>query len=166
MTYASGPLQFISVFARLHPAIWEVVGPYGPPNVLARSGLNPQPLPPRELLALSVSRGAAAIADATIAAHLAGQDARQILEEAGDDMCPTPPTPKIHWPRLWPVPWPPGEPYPIDPELVGAAVQAQAAMLFQSYADGIEDRHLSAAFGDLAGRLAAAASEPAAVAVG
>ncbi|MEV0532457.1 hypothetical protein [Kitasatospora sp. NPDC050463] len=59
--------------------------------------------------------------------------------------------------RHWPFPWPPGEPYPIDPGYATPAVQAQAALAFQAYAGGVADEELGAAFGELAERLGQAA---------
>jgi hypothetical protein len=161
---ASRSVRLLRILARLHPELWELIHPHVPKlaRVADRAdavSLNPQPLPPKALLAAAVDRGASAIADAAIAAHLSGRDAREILAEIGDDMCPTPPRPKIHWPRQWPLPWPPGEPYPIEPEVVGQAVQAQSALVFQAYADSVADEELSGAFADLAGRLADASLE-------
>ena len=36
--------------------------------------------------------------------------------------------------RHWPFPWPPDEPFPIDPDVFGPAVQVEAALVFQAYA--------------------------------
>jgi hypothetical protein len=128
---------------------------------LERAALNLQPLPPKALLALAVARSAAVIADVAIAVQHSGVDAMSMISDAGDDLCPNPPSPP-RWPRRFPHPWPPGEPYPIDPEIARQVVQAQAAMVFQSYADRIADEELSAAFGGLADRLINAALQPAA----
>jgi hypothetical protein len=68
-----------------------------------------------------------------------------MLREIGDELCPRPPGP--------PIPWPPGEPYPIDLQLIAAAVQGEAAVVFGSYAADIEDEALSGAFAELADRL-------------
>jgi hypothetical protein len=98
------------------------------------------------------------VAEATIASQFAGRDPGEILQEVGDDWCLTPPG-KIPWPRHWPHPWPPGEPYPIIEEIdqVAQSVQVQAALIFQSYAVGIADERLSAGFAKLADRLEEAA---------
>jgi len=165
---ASHLFRLLRLLARLHPELWEIIHPHVP--VLAGQApvrmvdrfveveLNPQPIPPGVELRLAVQRTAYAIADATIAAQLAGRDAGEILQEVGDDWCATPPG-KIPWPRHWPHPWPPGEPYPIDPEFARPAVQAEAGLVFQSYASGIEDEPLRAALAQLADRLLNKAAE-------
>jgi len=163
MANAVMTVQFIRLLARSRPILYELIDPHGPLQVLAGGGgasnrseevsLNPQPLPPREVLRLAVLHTARGVAEATIAAQMAGRDAGEVLHEVGDDWCPTPPTPKIPWPRHWPFPWPPGEPYPIDPELAIPAIQAEAGLVFAAYAAGIADERLSTAFSDLADRL-------------
>jgi len=65
--------------------------------------LNPQPLPPRELLRLETLAAARAVAGAVIAAQFAGRGAREVLQEVGDDWCPTRPG-VIPWPKHWPHP--------------------------------------------------------------
>jgi hypothetical protein len=166
---ASSSARLLTLLARLHPELWELLHPHVPVLVLGRSAasgpnghgaeveLNPQPVPPGVELGLAVQRGATAIADAAIAAHVAGQDAGGILQDAGDDFCMTPHG-KIPWPRHWPRPWS-DEPYPIAPELAAAAVQAQAALVFQSYASGIADEDLANAFAGIADRLIGVALE-------
>ncbi|MGZ4278709.1 MAG: hypothetical protein ACXVVU_18815 [Solirubrobacteraceae bacterium] len=166
---ASSSAQLLTILARLHPTLWEVLHPHVPVLVLgpsAASGpnghgaeveLNPQPVPPGVELRLAVQRTATAIADAAIAAQVAGQDAGGVLQDAGDDFCQTPHR-KIPWPRHWPHPWP-DEPYPIDPELAAPAVQVEAALVFQSYAAGIADERLASAFAGIADRLIGAALE-------
>jgi hypothetical protein len=166
---ASSSAQLLRVLARLHPELWEVIHPHVPVLVLGRSAgsgpsghgaeveLNPQPIPPGVELRLAVQRTATAVADAAIAAQVAGHDAGAILQDAGDDFCQTPHS-KIPWPRHWPHPWP-DEPYPIAPDLATPAVQAQAALVFQSYASGIADEHLTSAFAAVADRLIGAALE-------
>jgi hypothetical protein len=109
-------------------------------------------------LRLAVQRTARAIADAAIGAHVAGGDAGQILQDAGDDWCPTAPHHRIPWPRHWPHPGP-DEPYPIDPELAAPTVQVEAALVFGSYASAIADERLGTAFAELSDRLVGAALE-------
>ncbi|MCW2702602.1 MAG: hypothetical protein JWQ37_597 [Blastococcus sp.] len=157
----------LRLLASLDPRLWELVHPNVPVlDDAVRAGyrrgddvaLNPQPLPPHELLRLETLAAARAVAAAVIAAQFAGRDAREVLQEVGDDWCPTRPG-VIPWPRHWPHPWPPGEPYPIveDVDRMAQGVQAQAAVVFGSYAAGIADERLSAAFGELADRLEEAA---------
>jgi hypothetical protein len=150
-------VSFLRVLARLHPNVWEWIDPHLPIISVGRSfdrvELNPQPLPPLERLASRVQGATRAIADVVIGASYVGADVDGMLREIGDELCPRPPGPPIPWPRRWPTPWPPGEPYPIDLELITAAVQAEAAVVFGSYAADIEDEALSGAFAELADRL-------------
>jgi hypothetical protein len=159
--------DLLRLIARLDPTLEDAIHPNVPLlRTAIRSGarfgdevaLNPQPLPPRELLRMETVAVARAVAEAAIAAQFAGRDAREVLQEVGEDWCLTRPG-TIAWPRHWPHPWPPGEPYPINDEvdLVAQAAQAQAAVVFQSYAAGIADEQLSAGFAELAERLEQAA---------
>jgi hypothetical protein len=150
------------ILARTHPALWEILGPRGPgpayhsASVLTAAPLNPQPLPPLlpEEIAPMVRSTAAAIADTAIAANFGGGDGRQVIEEAIDDWCGTPPGGfRIPWPRHWPPPRPPGEPYPIDVEAMIPVIQVHAALVFQAYASDVQDRSMSEAFGKSADRL-------------
>jgi hypothetical protein len=160
-------MRVLAVLARLDPRLWELVHPNVPVLQAGLRGnrrpgdevfLNPQPLPPRERLLLETVSAARAVAEAVIAAQFAGRDAREILQEVGDDWCPTRPG-VIPWPRYWPHPWPPGEPYPIADEIdqVAQGAQAAAGLVFESYAAGIQDERLSASFAELADRLEEAA---------
>jgi hypothetical protein len=160
-------MSILRVLAQLDPRLWELVHPNVP---VLRAGLraarqfgdevalNPQPLPPRERLLLETVFTAQAVADAAITAQFAGRDAREVLQQVADDWCGTQPS-VIPWPRHWPHPWPPGEPYPIVEEIdqVARGAQAAAAVVFESYAMGIQDEGLSAAFAELADRLEEAA---------
>ncbi|MER7703075.1 hypothetical protein ABTX81_09280 [Kitasatospora sp. NPDC097605] len=161
-------VSLVSLVGRLNPAAWDGLIPHevahGVLNgVLAAraddgggdaAGLNPQPLPPvAAALRLSVARTVNAVANAAITARVSGGDARQILAEVGEDWCGTPHG-RIPWPRHWPLPWPPEGPAPIDPDYATPAVQAQAALAFQGYANGIGDEQLREHFGTLAERLA------------
>jgi hypothetical protein len=159
--------RLLRVLARLHPNLWELLHPHVPlVRDRARPGdevaLNPQPLPPKELLRFETVRVATAAAEAAIAAQLAGRDAGEVLQVVVDDWCPTSPGRVIPWPRHWPHPWPPGEPYPIVEDLEGLAqaVQAQAAVVFGAYAEGIADEQLAASFARIADRLEEAALSP------
>ena len=157
----------LRLLARLDPRLWELVHPNVPAlhdavYAAFRRGdevsLNPQPLPPRELLRLETVAAARAVATAVIAAQFAGRDPRELLREVGDDWCGTG-VGVIPWPRHWPHPWPPGDPYPITGEIdrMAQAVQAQASAVFGSYAASIADERLAESFGELADRLEEAA---------
>jgi hypothetical protein len=156
-------MSVLRALAHLDPRLRDLVNPNVP--LLQGSGrfgdevfLNPQPLPPRERLLLETVAAARAVADAVIAAQFAGRDAREILQEVGDDWCPTRPG-TIPWPRHRPHPWPPGEPYPIAEEIdqVAQGAQAAAGLVFESYAAGIQDERLATSFAELADRLEDAA---------
>ncbi|MFB7471737.1 hypothetical protein [Kitasatospora sp. NPDC056184] len=164
-------VTLVSLVGRLNPAAWDGLIPHEVAHGAAlgsrlaaradddgdAAGLNPQPLPPvAAALRLSVARTVGAVANAAITARVSGGDARQILAEVGDDWCGTPHG-RVPWPRHWPLPWPPTGPLPIDPGYATPAVQAQAALAFQGYANGIADEQLQSALGELAERLADAA---------
>lgn len=160
---------FLRLIARLDARLWEVLHPHLPmrgetPGARGRFDqveLNPQPLPPREVVRVATVEAARAVAEAAIAAQFAGRDAREVLDRVAEDWCGTP-TGQIPWPRHWPHPWPPGDPYPIAGEIdaVAQASQAYAALVFAAYAEGIADEGLSASFSGMAERLEAAASTP------
>lgn len=165
---ASHGARMLRLLARLNPELWDLFPPHGPAAVTAaertrpaggasEAALNPQPLPPRDVLRLAVRQTVHSVAQAAIVAQRTGGDAREILREAGEDWCPTPPHRKIPWPKHWPAPWPPGDPAPVDPGFATPAVQAAAGLAFQAYADGVADTTLRTAFADLADRLCDAA---------
>lgn len=102
----------------------------------------------------AVRRTVGQIAQGTIVAEETGRKGHDLLRSAVDDMCGTPPHREIPWPKRWPHPGVP--PNPVDPQAVTPAVQAVAALVFQSYADRIADKSLSGAFGEAADTLLAA----------
>lgn len=166
------------LLARLRPELWDIIVPMGPRDQWIRSALNPQPLPPllpddpllraglnpqplppvADELRFAARRTAVAVADAAIAVQLGGAEAGRLFEEVTDDWCGTRPHKKFPWPRRWPLPWPPGEPYPIDPDVYGPAVQVEAALVFQAYASDAADESLSGYFSGLADKLLDAAT--------
>lgn len=167
MSTSRDATRLLRLLARLDPRLQEIVNPHLPILAVQRmavvagpgteAALNPQPLPPVEILCAAVRRTAVAVAETAVAARAGKRDARAVLAEAGDDWCPTPPQNHIPWPKRRPAPWPPGEPWPIDVDLARPAVQATAGLVFLAYADGIADAELSAAFTDAADRLIGAA---------
>ncbi|WP_371500789.1 hypothetical protein OG871_29030 [Kitasatospora sp. NBC_00374] len=163
MTDAGRSLQLFRLLTRLHPELWELFHPHVPSVGVAErydlSAIDAHALPPVVRISRTVRWTAGSVAQATIAADLAGRDAGDILREIADDWCGTGSGHRIPWPRRWPVPWPPGEPYPIDPKALTASVQAEAGLVFQSYADSIADERLSGAFAELADRLTTSALE-------
>ncbi|MFE0249432.1 hypothetical protein [Streptomyces sp. NPDC059010] len=164
-------VEFIELLARYDPRWWEIIEPDLPPHPVHAAGighgvghrlgfrsaagdgerLNPQPIPPGSTLLPAVRDMSVAVAEATIAASLAGQKPADIVQEVGDDICPEPP--KMPWPKKWPVPVQLRQQLADDPQRVSSAVQASAALVFQSYAHRITDEALSTAFAGLADRL-------------
>ncbi|WP_031478048.1 hypothetical protein [Streptomyces bicolor] len=162
-------VEVMEMLARLDPRLWEIVEPPVPPHPIHDPGvgngfgvgfrsaagdgasLNPQPLPPRTAVLPAVRDMSVAVAEATIAASLAGRKPAEVLKEVGDDICPDPP--KLPWPKKWPVPVQLRQQVVADPKRVSPAIQASAALVFQSYAHRITDKALSTAFAGLADRL-------------
>lgn len=159
-------VEVLELLAHFDPRLWELIDPGVPPHPIhddpglgigfrsaAADGvrLNPQPLPPRDGLPTAVRGMSVSVAEATIAASLAGRKPDDVLREVGDDICPEPP--KMPWPKKWPVPPQLRLQLIGDPRRVSAAVQASAALVFQSYARRTADKALSAAFAGLADRL-------------
>lgn len=105
----------MTVIGRLNPTIWDAIVPMGPKygvtvfraSKASEVELNPQPLPPRQELALASARVAHEIAGAAIAAEAAGSEsAGSIISRAIDDWCGTPHGHRpIPWPGPWPFPW-------------------------------------------------------------
>jgi hypothetical protein len=160
--------SFVRLLARLDPRLEDALHPHLP---LVRDAigsgvrfgdevaLNPQPLPPREILRLSTVQTARSAAEAAIAARLAGRDPGEVLDQVAEDWCGTPHG-RIPWPRHWPHPWPPGDPSPFTEEIdsVAQSTQAHAALVFGTYAAGTADEELAARFRRLADRLEEAAT--------
>jgi len=156
--------RLLELMAHLDPRWWEIINPPQPSVVngglsTVRStadvdevALNPQPLPPSEALWRAIRDMSVSVAEATIAASLAGRKPAEILKEVGDDICPRPP--KIPWPKKWPVPVQLQHALAVDGNLVAPAIQATAAIVFQTYATRTTDKALSTAFAGLADRLA------------
>jgi hypothetical protein len=108
--------------ARLRPEIWDVVFPHGPVlRALASGGsafqevaLNPQPLPPREIFAITLADAhlSEIVRLAELSARL-GEEGRAMRKAAltligdFDEICPPnwPRRPKLKWP-VPPLPWP------------------------------------------------------------
>ncbi|MCX4764184.1 hypothetical protein OG562_25140 [Streptomyces sp. NBC_01275] len=164
----------LELLARIDPRFWEILFPPQPPVLNptlsafervrsaemhsannGEAGLNPQPLPPGDTLWRIVRDTSVSVAEATIAANLAGRDPGELLREVGDDWCPTPPRPP--WPKKWPLPVQLQQALAVDGNNVRPAVQATAALVFQGYAARISDDALSTAFAGLADRLVTAA---------
>ncbi|MFG2128432.1 hypothetical protein ACGFNV_11610 [Streptomyces sp. NPDC048751] len=158
-TIAAQTRRTLELLAHADPRLWDIIEPHLPllnggmgvrseENGEAR--LNPQPLPP-EALWRSIRDTAVAVAEATIAASLAGRDPADVLAEVGDDYCPAPP--KFPWPRKWPMSVRVQQQLAVDGANLGPAVQATAGLVFQTYADRTTDQALRTAFSGLADRL-------------
>ncbi|WP_037674468.1 hypothetical protein [Streptomyces griseus] len=159
-TSAAQTRRILELLAHADPRWWEIIEPHLPlfdGRLGARSAdgdearLNPQPLPPREAVWRAIRDTAVSVAEATIAASLAGRNPVEVLAEVGDDYCPTPP--KFPWPKKWPVPVQVQQQFLADGAHLGPAVQATAGLVFQTYADRTTDEALSSAFSGLAQRL-------------
>ena len=120
-------LLFLAVLGRINPAIFDVIFPHGP---IQRAGaaryqirsaavgrfspgdlvsLNPQPLPPKEILQFAAVEAANQIAEAAVVAQATDQDVGGLVAVWIDDWCGNGRKP-IPWPWPWPFPW------PVDPE--------------------------------------------------
>jgi len=167
MAIARQMRTLLEQLARLRPELYDLIHPHVPYVAWAGSqlndrgaavALNPQPIPPGIVLRIAVESTARAAAEAAITASMVGRDGSDVLQEVGEDWCPTPPTPFPGWPRRWPSPWPRDGEGGLDASVV-RSVQAQAGLIFQAYASGIADENLSDAFGELADRMLDAASQ-------
>jgi hypothetical protein len=102
-------LELLALMGRINPAIWDVIHPQGPEQTFTSSSvidevaLNPQPLPPRELVAAAEVTRQIAYAAAAAEAAGDGEAAVSIVARAVDDFCGTPPG-RFPWPRPWPGP--------------------------------------------------------------
>ena len=150
---AFGPLPdpwrsaILSVIARKHPAIWDViVGGWG--HFGDAVALNPQPLPPRWAFMASLAATAALraemIADAGRATGNEGGAARYVTE-LGDDICGN--DLRFRWP--FPGPRPNWLLAPID----GVDLVVMAGV-FSTASQRVLDSGLAQALGDTAARLA------------
>ncbi|WP_417563339.1 hypothetical protein [Microbacterium sp.] len=101
----------IALIARINPQIWEIVG--GGPGGGIRIGgfhetveLNPQPLPPKAVGAVSPGLHYGAGVGAELVRIATTAHVLHVAFEPGDDICPPP---RKHPPIPWPFP---PEPYP------------------------------------------------------
>ncbi len=156
--------DLLRLLARLNPQLEDALHPHLPLVAVAAGRadlvtLNPQPLPPLELLRVAVAQTARSVADTAIAVQAGGRQVGPFLAQIADEWCGTTPG-TIPWPRRWPRPGPP-DPGPLGPEIdrLAPAVQVQAALVFRLYAEAAAgDEELAGAFGALADRLEQAAT--------
>jgi hypothetical protein len=151
----SPTVRMLSLLGRINPEIFDVFPPHGHrASLLSRVesvALNPQPLPPRWMLAASDL--SAYVADAVIAAELRGDDRPGWVAEVVDDWCGT------GWPRRLPIPLPGprGEGPQPEPWDVAAA-QMAGAVAFASLAARLGPGGAQEMFARFAENLAEAAS--------
>lgn len=149
-------VTLLTVVARIRPEIWDWVVPHGPalgPRV-ERVLLNPQPLPPAEVLQIGAAEMAHALVRRAVETDVTSGSSADFVREFIDDWCATP------WPRRWPRPWPGPRPDegtpPVQPWDVQTA-KIVGAIVFASAGLRLPDGDLGAAFSEGAERLAAAA---------
>lgn len=128
-------VSLLAILGRINPAIWDVIVPMGPDQLVSRVSLadevalNPQPLPPRELTAAAEVAMQIALAAAAAEASGNGEAAVNIVARAVDDFCGT--HARFPWPRPWPGPLSgDGDPEPgriAEIRLVAALTMASAA---------------------------------------
>jgi hypothetical protein len=146
----------LTLFARIPPEAWDAKIPQGPlvfndPSV--RVALNPQPLPPREAIAVGAARMAREVARLAVETDLQGGRASAWLADFIDDWCGTP------WPHKWPWPLPGPGPDP-DPHPWDVAMsRVIGAVVFASVGAGLGEGELKKQLLAGADRLAAAAAE-------
>lgn len=133
----------LSMVGRIDPRAYDAIIPHGPAQRFRHQidavALNPQPLPPAEVLQLGAARMAHDVMRLAVEQEATGTFDGQWLLELVDDWCGTP------WPRKWP--WPgagprPGEGPQPDPWDVQQA-RLVGAIVFSSVADRLGDTELS-----------------------
>jgi hypothetical protein len=149
------PPTFLSVFARVHPAVFDAIFPHGPAirDRGDRVSLNPQPLPPAEALQTAAAQMANELVRLAVETEVRGGTAEGFVNELIDDWCGTP------WPRKWPWPIPgprPAEGLAVEAFDVGAA-RAVGALVFASVGSRLAEGALAKAFSEGSERLAQAA---------
>jgi hypothetical protein len=140
-------VRLLAVLGKVNPAVWDAIIPHGPIQAHTHAfrsfskgsevELNPQPLPPKELLLFASAAVAHDIAFAAVSAEAAGNDSARLVSRAIDDWCGTrPPHIPIPWPGPWPFPWPP-EPEPHPDWDIGAS-RVVGALALASVASRLE----------------------------
>lgn len=145
----------LSLIARIHPAVWDVIDLQGPlvRDRYSAVALNPQPLPPErqpEGFLIEAGLMAARITQLAVEADVRGEGSARFLSDFIDDWCGTP------WPRKWPWPWPgprPDEEQMVDLLQVNLA-RVVGALVLASYGSRLGGGELSAALAEGAERLA------------
>ena len=151
----SSTVRMLSLLGHIRPEIFDVYPPHSHRAHLQSRfdavALNPQPLPPRWLVAASELSGH--IAEAVLDADLRGEDRPGWVSEVVDDWCGT------GWPRRLPIPLPGprGEGPQPDPWDVAAA-QLAGAVAFASLAARLGGGGAQETFARLAESLAEASS--------
>jgi hypothetical protein len=145
-------LTMLSVIARIHPAVWDVI-PRGP--ISSRADLissNPRPLETAEGIQIAAAEMAHGLVRIAVEADVTKRPT-DFVGEFIDDWCATP------WPRRWPGPWPgprPDEgPSPVPWDVRTAKIVG--AVVFASAGSRLSNGDLGAVFAEGAERLAEAA---------
>jgi hypothetical protein len=138
-------IALLEILARLNPRIYEIIHPhvpvlvggFGPLAEVDEVELNPQPLPPREVVAAAML--ARRLGDAAVLVNAQTQGGQGFLQEIVDEWCGT----------RGPRPWPPGWPHVVEPDPHPwdvAQVFAVASLVFAGFAASLEDGQLREAF--------------------
>lgn len=141
-------VTILSVVARIHPAVWDVIP----------RGFTPSPEPWNRSQSEALQIGAAEMAHElvrmAVEMDVSGGQPAGFVREFIDDWCATP------WPHKWPIPWPgpretiaDGQPIPWDVQ----TARAVGSIVFASAGARLPDGDLGAALAEGAERLAEAA---------
>ena len=140
----------LSIIARTHPAVWDIIQQGPRMERWERAALNPQPLPPRDAVAWGAADLAQTLARLAIEEEIRGGSGARLVSELVDDWCGT------SWPRKWPWPgpgpYPQGGPHP-EPWTI-ATGRAIGAVVFASYASRMAEGELRDTFAKGADQLA------------
>lgn len=148
----------LSLIARIHPAMWDVIGPHVPlvRDRFSAVALNPQPLPPGpppDAFLAEAGLMARNLVHMALEADVRGEDPVGFVREFIEDWCGTP------WPRKWPFPWPgprPGEGPQPEPWRINEA-RVVGAVVLASYASRLGEGDLASSLAEGADRLAESA---------
>jgi len=155
MSEKSQFITFARFLGRLRPELYDLIFPHGPigrfaGSIFAQPGdevsLNPQPLPPREIIAMAIAdTHLAQVVQFANGARLLGEEAGAPMQAVAlrmiaeiDDLCPP------FFPR-WPKRFPPPPPWPPVGERMEPSEMFLAGSRFLLAADMVEHAEINAA---------------------